>query len=43
MAELREKYNNEWKQLTVFERAVNLHMAVINIHPFNVICKDVAI
>lgn len=35
IAELREKYNNEWKQLTVFERAVNLHMAVINIHPFN--------
>ena len=35
MDELREKYNNEWKELTVFERAVNLHMAVINIHPFN--------
>lgn len=34
MQELKEKYNNEWKDLTAFEKAVRLHMAVINIHPF---------
>ena len=34
MLKLKDKYNNEWKDLTVFERAVNLHMAIINIHPF---------
>lgn len=35
MLELRSKYENEWQELTVFERATNLHMAVINIHPFS--------
>lgn len=35
MHELKEKYENEWKSLTVFERASNLHMAIINIHPFS--------
>ena len=35
MNELRYKYENEWKELTVFERASNLHMAIINIHPFS--------
>ena len=34
MNELKEKYDNDWKNLTVFERAVRLHMAIINIHPF---------
>jgi Fic family protein len=34
MLELKEKYENEWQNLTVFERAINLHMAIINIHPF---------
>lgn len=31
---LEKKYNSEWKDLTVFERAARLHMAIINIHPF---------
>ena len=35
MLELKDKYENEWSSLTVFERAVNLHMAIINIHPFS--------
>lgn len=35
MIELKNKYENEWKDLTVFERAVNLHMAITNIHPFS--------
>ena len=35
MNELANKYNNEWKDLTVFERATNLHIALINIHPFS--------
>ena len=35
MNELKEKYENNWKDLTVFERAVNLHMSIINIHPFS--------
>ena len=35
MQELRNKYDNDWKDLTVFERATNLHMAIINIHPFS--------
>ncbi|MBQ8472345.1 MAG: Fic family protein [Bacilli bacterium] len=35
MLELKDKYENDWKDLTVFEKAVNLHMAVINIHPFS--------
>lgn len=35
MDKLRELYNNEWQKLTVFERAANLHMAIINIHPFS--------
>lgn len=35
MNELGEKYENEWQTLTVFERAVRLHMAIINIHPFS--------
>ena len=34
MNELKDKYNNEWKKLTVYERAILLHMAIINIHPF---------
>lgn len=34
MLELKDKYENEWQDLTVFERAVNLHMAIVNIHPF---------
>lgn len=34
MLELKDKYENEWQDLTVFERAVNLHMAITNIHPF---------
>lgn len=32
---LKTRYDNEWKKLTVFERAINLHMAIINIHPFS--------
>ena len=32
--ELKDNYENEWQDLTVFERAVSLHMAIINIHPF---------
>lgn len=35
MLELSNKYENEWRELTVFERATNLHIALINIHPFN--------
>ena len=35
MMELRNKYENDWRELTVFERATNLHMAIINIHPFS--------
>jgi len=35
MLELKNKYEREWNNLTGVERAVNLHMAVINIHPFN--------
>lgn len=35
MLELRDKYENEWQELTVFERAANLHMSIINIHPFS--------
>lgn len=35
MLELRNKYENEWQELTVFERATNLHMAITNIHPFS--------
>jgi len=34
MEELKQKYNHVWQNLTVFERAVKLHMAIINIHPF---------
>ena len=34
MLELKDKYEKEWQELTVFERAVNLHMAIVNIHPF---------
>jgi len=34
MTILKAKYDNEWNTLTVFERAVLLHMAIINIHPF---------
>lgn len=34
MKEVSKKYSTEWKQLTVFERAVKLHMAITNIHPF---------
>ena len=32
---LHYKYYNEWNNLTVFERAVRLHMAIVNIHPFS--------
>lgn len=35
MLELRNKYGNEWQELTVFERADNLYVALINIHPFS--------
>ena len=35
MLELKNKYDNEWRELTVFERATNLHMSIINIHPFS--------
>ena len=35
MNELKQKYKNDWQELTVFERAVRLHMAIINIHPFS--------
>lgn len=35
MLELKNKYENEWQELTAFERAVCLHMAVVNIHPFS--------
>lgn len=35
MLEFKEKYYNEWNSLTVYERAVLLHMAIINIHPFS--------
>jgi len=35
MLELKNKYENEWQQLTVFERATNLHIALSNIHPFS--------
>lgn len=35
MLELRNKYGNEWQELTVFERAGNLYAALINIHPFS--------
>ena len=35
MLELLNKYENEWQELTVFERATNLHMSLINIHPFS--------
>lgn len=34
MLELKEKYYSIWQSLTVFERAVRLHMAITNIHPF---------
>lgn len=35
MNDLKEKYETEWQDLTVFERAVKLHMAITNIHPFS--------
>lgn len=35
MIELKNKYDSDWKELTVFERATNLHMAIVNIHPFS--------
>lgn len=35
MLELKNKYDNEWNNLTVFERASNLHLGLINIHPFS--------
>ncbi len=34
MSELEEKYNHSWQEMTVFDRAILLHMAIINIHPF---------
>lgn len=35
MQELKENYEGKWQELTVFERAIFLHMAIINIHPFS--------
>lgn len=35
MLELQNKYEGAWQKLTAFERAVCLHMAVVNIHPFS--------
>lgn len=35
MEELKQKYDTTWQDLTIFERAVRLHMAIINIHPFS--------
>lgn len=35
MEELKQNYETKWQNLTVFERAVRLHMAIINIHPFS--------
>lgn len=35
MEELKQKYENDWQNLTVFERAIKLHMAIVNIHPFS--------
>ena len=35
MNELKEKYETTWQDLTVFERAVKLHMTITNIHPFS--------
>lgn len=35
MAELKENYESEWQELTVYERAAYLHMAIINIHLFS--------
>ncbi len=34
MNELRNKFETEWKSLTAFEQATNIHMSIINIHPF---------
>jgi Fic family protein len=34
MQELKQKYDNEFQKLPVIERAVMLHMAIVNIHPF---------
>lgn len=33
--ELKQLYETTWQELTVFERAIRLHMAIINIHPFS--------
>lgn len=35
MLDFKSKYENEWQELTVFERASKMHMAIINIHPFS--------
>lgn len=35
MLELKANYEGKWQELTVFERAIYLHMAIINIHPFS--------
>jgi len=35
MAKLKAKYEKDWQELTVYERAVMLHMAIANIHPFS--------
>ena len=35
MNKLRLKYENEWQKLTVYERAVCIHMAIVNVHPFS--------
>ena len=34
MEELKKEYETTWQNLTAFERAVRLHMAIVNIHPF---------
>ena len=35
MKKLKYKYYNEWQELTVYERAAMLHVAMVNIHPFS--------
>ena len=35
MLKMRDLYMGDWQKLTVYDRAVNLHMAIVNIHPFS--------
>ena len=35
MLKMRDFYMGDWQKLTVYDRAVNLHMAIVNIHPFS--------